>query len=120
MLSRAGILQAQRGVGGGYLLVRAPADISVLDVLNATAGEVTRITRCPLGIPGHARLCALHRLLDDQAAGAERVFGQTTIESLLRQDDMRQPLCRVPGTPVPTDVRISGGGWAGRRDGKRD
>ena len=108
MLARAGILQAQRGVGGGYSLARSPTEISILDVLNATANEVTRITTCPLGIPGHTQLCALHRLLDEQAAGAERVFGETSIQSLLAQDETIQPRCRTPC--ATQSIRVNGDG----------
>src|SRR6056297_3529316 len=59
MLTKAGILTAQRGIGGGFGLARDPGEISVLDVLKAADAAPQRIERCPLGIPGHTRLCSL-------------------------------------------------------------
>lgn len=69
-LKAAGLLQARRGKRGGYRLGRPAAEISVLDVLNATA-PLPRIHHCPLGLPEHERLCPLHRQLDDAAAAVE-------------------------------------------------
>ena len=39
-LRRGGILQSQRGVKGGYSFARAPADISVLEVVELLEGEL--------------------------------------------------------------------------------
>lgn len=97
MLARDGILTAQRGVGGGFMLAKVPSAISVLDVLKATDTEVNRIERCPLGIKGHTRLCALHRLLDQEIAHAERTFATTSIADLVSENDDVRPLCQVDG-----------------------
>ena len=39
-LRRAGILQSQRGVKGGYSFARPPAQISVLDIVEALEGTL--------------------------------------------------------------------------------
>jgi Rrf2 family transcriptional regulator, cysteine metabolism repressor len=39
-LRRAGILQSQRGVKGGYTFARPPAEISVLEVVELLEGEL--------------------------------------------------------------------------------
>ncbi|MDD2365718.1 MAG: RrF2 family transcriptional regulator [Desulfuromonadaceae bacterium] len=39
-LKRAGILKSKRGPQGGYMLSRAPEEITVLDILNATEQDV--------------------------------------------------------------------------------
>jgi Rrf2 family cysteine metabolism transcriptional repressor len=39
-LRRAGVLQSQRGVKGGYTFVRDPADVTVLDIVQLLDGEV--------------------------------------------------------------------------------
>ena len=39
-LRRAGVLQSQRGVKGGYTFVREPADVTVLEVVELLDGEV--------------------------------------------------------------------------------
>jgi len=98
VLARHGILTGQRGTHGGFALAKAPASISVLDVLRASDTEIPRITRCPLGIEGHTHLCSLHRLLDDQMARTERIFATTTLADLLDggQGAVR-PLCDPSG-----------------------
>lgn len=102
MLSKHGILDAQRGIGGGFALAKPASSISLLDVLRATESDIPRIERCPLGIPGHVRLCALHRLLDDQAAQTERVFETTTIGDILRSQSSTGQLCGTrTGAVVP-------------------
>lgn len=40
VLRRAGLLESQRGVKGGYTLRRDPAEISVLDVIEAVDGPI--------------------------------------------------------------------------------
>jgi len=93
MLRKAGILSAQRGIGGGFRLARDPADISILDVLTAADAAPQRIERCPLGIPGHTQLCALHALLDHQVANAESVFATTSIRDIFEAQSDITPLC---------------------------
>jgi Rrf2 family protein len=39
-LRRAGVLQSQRGVKGGYLFAREPADVTVLEVVELLEGEL--------------------------------------------------------------------------------
>ena len=39
-LRRAGILQSQRGVKGGYSFARPPSDVTVLDVVELLEGEL--------------------------------------------------------------------------------
>jgi Rrf2 family cysteine metabolism transcriptional repressor len=39
-LRRAGILQSQRGVKGGYLFARPPQEVTVLDVVEALEGSL--------------------------------------------------------------------------------
>ena len=43
LLKRAGILESKRGSAGGYQLVRAPAGISVGEVLRAVEGRLTAL-----------------------------------------------------------------------------
>ena len=40
-LRRAGILQSQRGVKGGYLFARSPSDVTVLEVVELLEGELS-------------------------------------------------------------------------------
>lgn len=106
MLSRAGLLSAQRGTGGGFALTKLPSAISILEVLKAVDASVTRIERCPLGIKGHTKLCALHCLIDAQLANTERVFASTSIQDILSNLAENRPLCEQ--RPAAVEVAVLG------------
>lgn len=93
MLSRAMLLTAQRGTGGGFALTKLPSAITILEVLKAVDSGVQRIERCPLGIKGHTQLCALHRMLDEQLANTERVYATTYVADVVGTLDPIRPLC---------------------------
>ena len=40
-LRRAGILQSQRGVKGGYLFARSPSEVTILEVVELLEGDLT-------------------------------------------------------------------------------
>src|SRR6185369_12131592 len=62
-LRRAGVVSSQRGTGGGFVLSRPAAQITVLEVVNAL-DPIERIHTCPLKLKSHGtNLCALHRKL---------------------------------------------------------
>lgn len=81
-LVRAGLARSQRGPSGGFTLSRDPADVSVLDVINAV-DPIRRIRECPLGIPSHGKnLCLLHKRLDEAIAHVEKVFAESSLAEL--------------------------------------
>jgi Rrf2 family protein len=94
-LARAGIVTTQRGVGGGVSLARGPAELTILDVVRGVEPEsVKRTLSCPLGLKAHgARLCPLHKRLDDAVALVEQVFGGTTLAQILAEPSESVPLC---------------------------
>ncbi len=92
-LVRAGLLQSQRGLGGGFTLVREPDQITILEVINAV-DAIPRIRTCPLGLEEHGvNLCALHQRLDQATATMEKAFADTTIGDLLAKPTSSIPLC---------------------------
>lgn len=92
-LGRAGIITSQRGHGGGSVLARSPAEISVYEVVQAV-DPIARIHTCPLGLPGHGkRLCPLHRRIDDAIGLVESGFRATSIHELLSEESDSHPLC---------------------------
>ncbi|MGH7171261.1 MAG: Rrf2 family transcriptional regulator [Gemmataceae bacterium] len=93
-LVRAGLVRSQSGPGGGYALLRAPRDVSILDIVSAVE-PIPRIRHCPLGLKGHTSLCPLHRQLDDAAANMEKAFAAVTIAQLLKQSHNVPPLCEI-------------------------
>ncbi|MBL8828474.1 MAG: Rrf2 family transcriptional regulator, partial [Planctomycetaceae bacterium] len=83
---------SRSGPGGGYALARSPAEITILDVVNAVA-PLERIEHCPLGLPSHTRLCPLHQELDQAYAATETALSRVTIDELLRSPSTVTPLC---------------------------
>jgi len=105
-LSKAGILSARRGIGGGFALAIPAGKITLWDVLDACDGNIGRIVGCPLGISSHdSSLCSLHQLLDDTIGEVERRFKGATIQDILTADHPSKPLCKVPGK---VDLKIEG------------
>ena len=98
-LNRGGIVRSQRGVGGGVALVKTPAELTLLEVVNAVE-PIQRIRECPLGLTTHGvRLCPLHRRLDNALAAMEAAFGRTTLAEVLAEPTSSTPLCDVSDLP---------------------
>ena len=94
-LVKAGLITAQRGRNGGFLLARPPEQINVLDVVTAV-DPLRRIRHCPLRLKGHGTtLCPLHRKLDDAIRLVEEAFGSTTLADILAGPGPVHPLCPV-------------------------
>lgn len=103
-LARAGLVESVPGRTGGFTLSRPPSRLTVLDVVNAVA-PVERIAQCPLGNPAHARLCPLHRRLDDVAQATERAFRQTSIVELIGSSARVSSLCDWTACLTPATRR---------------
>jgi Rrf2 family protein len=93
-LARAGLVNSQRGLHGGFTLAIEPARLTVFDVIQAV-DPIRRIRSCPLGLPGHVNLCPLHRRLDQAIRMLEEALRGSTIAELLAEPDARK------GIPVP-------------------
>lgn len=95
-LVRGKIVTSRRGSGGGFMLARSPAKLSILQVVQAV-DPIERITTCPLGLAAHGkRLCPLHRRLDNALAEMEKAFGATTLAEILAEPTASVPLCSFP------------------------
>ncbi len=91
-LARAHIVQSQRGIHGGFTLALEPAEISILDVVNAV-DPIRRIESCPLDLKSHGiKLCALHARLDHACALIEKAFHDTTLSEILEKPTSSIPL----------------------------
>jgi Rrf2 family transcriptional regulator, nitric oxide-sensitive transcriptional repressor len=92
-LRRAGLVNSQRGVGGGTSLARTTGEITVLDVVNAVE-PIQRIRSCPLGLASHGtQLCALHQRIDNAIEMVEQAFAKTTLAEILASPNPSTPLC---------------------------
>jgi Rrf2 family transcriptional regulator, nitric oxide-sensitive transcriptional repressor len=95
-LTRAGLVRSQRGLHGGFTLEKDPADLTILEVVNAV-DPVSRILTCPLGLESHGeKLCPMHRRLDDAIAMVEEAFRGSTLAELLAEPGDSTPLCEFP------------------------
>jgi Rrf2 family protein len=93
-LGRANLVQSQRGLHGGFTLTRAPAELTVLDIIQAV-DPIQRIRSCPLGLKGHINLCPLHRRLDLAMKLVEEALRKSSIAELLAEPE------RARGIPMP-------------------
>jgi Rrf2 family transcriptional regulator, cysteine metabolism repressor len=73
-LRRAGVLQSQRGVRGGYTFARPPAEITVLEVVELLEGELGSDT--PLAGP----------IWTDAVEAVKGVLGGATIADLAERE----------------------------------
>jgi Rrf2 family protein len=95
-LSVARLVRSQRGSGGGISLLKAPEELTILEVVNAV-DPIRRIRECPLGLAAHGiRLCPLHRRLDNALALVEDAFRKTTLAEVLAESSARVPHCDFP------------------------
>ena len=71
VLRRAGLLRSQRGVKGGYLFAKAPADITVLEIVELLDG--------PLGRDATG-------IFAEAAGAAREVLAATTVQDVVDRE----------------------------------
>jgi Rrf2 family protein len=86
-LAGAGVLRTVKGAKGGYRLAKPPAEITVLEVVEAIDGEESAF-RCseirrrgPLAMPAreYTKVCGIHRTFNRADAAWRAELAQTTI-----------------------------------------
>lgn len=87
-LARAGLVRSVRGSRGGFALLKSPAEISVLQIIEAVEGEIV-FQRCRMDKPDceHAGGCALCGLFERAQDRIKDVLTQTTLRDLLDQQE---------------------------------
>ncbi len=82
-LVKAGVIESQRGIHGGFKLSADPNTLPLLTVVNAV-DPILRVRSCPLQLAEHCDgLCALHSRLDDVLRRTEEAFAGTTLSQVL-------------------------------------
>jgi Rrf2 family cysteine metabolism transcriptional repressor len=71
VLRRAGVINSQRGVKGGYRFARDPSSVTVLEVVEMLDGPLGRDAEGPFA---------------DAAAAARKVLAETTIADVLERE----------------------------------
>ena len=84
-LVKADIIRSNRGAGGGFMLVKRPEEITVLDIIEAVEGRIT-LQRCLIETSACQAFahCALGAVFAEAQARVREVFAQTTLGDLLR------------------------------------
>src|SRR6478672_12931634 len=89
-LARAGVLETVKGPRGGYRLARPPADVSVLDVVEAIDGEDAAFEcleirrRGPTALPAreYRTMCGIHRVMVEADAVWRAELARTSVADL--------------------------------------
>lgn len=98
-LAKAHLLKINRGRHGGFMLARPPAEIHLLEIVDAI-NPITRIDHCPLGLRKHSHeLCPLHKRLDLAIQSIQEQFRNTSLADLMR-DAGGSTLC-LPDPDMP-------------------
>jgi Rrf2 family protein len=98
-LAKAGIAESKPGRDGGYWLARDPAQIKLLEIVEAGEGPV-RADRCALG-DGPCRwesVCPLHQSWQGAVAAVRKQLANTTLADIVSED-----LRIESGAEVPVD-----------------
>jgi Rrf2 family protein len=93
-LVKAGLVHSIRGAGGGFALAKNPAEIPVLDIIEAIDGRIV-FQRCKMERPDcqHVGGCALCGLFERAQDGLKDALTSTTLADLiLQQEKIQSPL----------------------------
>jgi FeS assembly SUF system regulator len=108
-LLQSGLLVSHRGTKGGYGMAKAPAEISVADIVTAMEGPIA-LTECSTDVIG---LCDLEHSCPTKAN--QRIITQVMRSALekVALSDLAQPMQLIAirdaeGTLVPVTVTSSG------------
>ncbi|HEV7925560.1 MAG TPA: Rrf2 family transcriptional regulator [Verrucomicrobiae bacterium] len=87
-LVKAGLVRSIRGAGGGFALARNPAQIPVLDIIEAVEGRIL-FQRCKMARPDceHVGGCALCGLFERAQDGLKDALTRTTLADLIQQQE---------------------------------
>jgi Rrf2 family protein len=98
-LRHVGLVETQRGVGGGVTLARRPAEISLYDIAELLADPICN-KRCMLGIAEctDERACPAHRFWTEQRGTVIDFLKKTTVADFAAFETRRRSRALNPGT----------------------
>jgi Rrf2 family protein len=90
-LSREGLVQSQKGLGGGFRLARLPKEISLFDIVDPFE-QVGRWSGCILGHPNCSDEvpCAIHDRWKHVRGAYLRLLTRTTVADLVAKGEFAQ------------------------------
>lgn len=118
-LEKAGIVRSAEGVAGGYLLARAPAEISVLEVVDAIEGTKPLFDcreirgRCALfgeRPPGWAinGTCSIHAVMLRAEKAMRAELASSSLEDIARAVGRKAPAAFAGEVEAWLDARAAG------------
>lgn len=105
-LRRAGLVASLRGPGGGYVMVRPVAAVSVSDIIGSV-GEGIDATRC--GGTGDCQdglICLTHDLWTDLSARIDSFLSDITLADLIERGGVRAVARRQDSLARSSVVRV--------------
>lgn len=86
-LIKAGIVSSQRGVGGGFLLAKDPAGITLLDILQAEEGPL-KLNHCLIetDICQRESHCSAHEVWNEAQGKMIEVLQSYSVTELVRRE----------------------------------
>lgn len=92
-LKATGLIEATRGVHGGYVLGKAPSEISMRDIFQAVEGPlclvdcVEKPSSC-----GRTSLCIAHELWRETAEEMAQVLGKYTLADMVERQKTKREI----------------------------
>lgn len=107
-LRRVGLVQTQRGIGGGVTLARKPAEISLYMVAELLADPICN-RRCMLGVAqcSDERACPAHKFWTEHRDVTIAFLKNTTIADMAAFETRRRSRA-LKGTSAPVQLRVRG------------
>lgn len=99
-LVKAGILESVRGAGGGVVLARKPAEISLLDIVQACQGLLIGNYCRDIG-DERVDVCVFHTAMRELHEQTVSILSHWTLQDLLRRParppdrGSKQPVCKM-------------------------
>ncbi len=96
-LIKAGIVSSQRGVGGGFLLAKDPAEITMLDIFQAEEGQL-KLNHCLVDTDFCARnnYCSAHEVWHETQYEMSQVLKRHSIADLVRKEKSKLDSLKNP------------------------
>lgn len=91
-LSRAGILEIRQGARGGFCLLKTPAEISLLDVIEAVMGEIF-LNDCVIRPDSCIRsdACSVHRVWENARKQLRMTLDEARFSELIEKKNCLLP-----------------------------
>lgn len=84
-LKKSDLVKVSRGAKGGYLLLHAPQEITLLDIYHALDGNI-QLTNCNDNLCPNGDECIMNSLWKGLSSNIETYFAQRTLASLICQN----------------------------------